>query len=279
MTLNRRLVLGAGAALVAAKASTSGASAAPPGEIVVTIGTTDAAPPASDATAWSAYEARLRERLADAGGGRVDDAGARAAFALTNSARVAAGASSLAWHGELAEAARAHAGDLVKRGYVEHLSPEGFDPSHRFWLLSRTTIGSPSENIAYHRAEGPAATPDELLQQWRRSPGHWGNLRRASHTHAAFALLRTPGRAWLVGLFAHPLATLAEPLPFRAQGPEVGRALRGLSSELRPRLAIPQGSRMGEVAGAPPVMQITAIRAEATGQFDVIGGPIFLAAT
>lgn len=273
MTLSRRLVLGAGAALAATRAL------AAPGEVVVTIGATDAAPPASDAAAWSAYEARLRERLADAGGGKPDEAGARTAFALTNTARTAAGAPILTWHDELAETARAHAGDLAKRNYVEHLSPEGFDPSHRFWLLGRTTIGSPSENIAYHRAEDPPATPGQLFQQWRRSPGHWGNLVRPSHTHAAFALVRQPGRAWLVGLFAHPLTTLAEPLPFRAQGPEIGRALRSLSSELRPRLAIPQGSRMGQVAGAPPVMQITAIRMEPSGQFDVIGGPIFLAAT
>ena len=45
--------------------------------------------------------------------------------------------------------------EWAARAYVEHLSPEGFDPSHRFWLLGRTTIGSPSENIAYHRGAGP----------------------------------------------------------------------------------------------------------------------------
>src|SRR5688572_21532215 len=95
--------------------------------------TTDAAPPASDASAWSHYEARLRARLADAGGGHFDEAAGQAALEATNRARAAAGAPAVVWHDELAQAARAHAADLAQRAYVEHLSPEGFDPSHRFW--------------------------------------------------------------------------------------------------------------------------------------------------
>jgi uncharacterized protein YkwD len=238
--------------------------------------TTDAAPPASDAKAWSAYEARLRARLADAGG--RDDAAARAALAATNAARSAAGAGSLEWHEELAAAARAHAGDLAARGYFEHLSPEGFDPSHRFWLLGRTTIGSPSENIVYHRGAGPAASAGELLERLRKSPGHWRNLLRPSHSHAAYAVVRGDDRAWMVGLYARPVATLPEPLPFHAHGADIAKALRSVPSEHRPRLSVPQGSRLGTVEGTPPVMQITAIRREEGGAIDVVGGPIFLAA-
>lgn len=235
------------------------------------------APSAADAAAWSRYEGRLRSRLADAGGGAFDDAGARHMLELTNRARAAAGSPPLAWLDELAQTASAHAADLVKRGYVEHLSPEGFDPSHRFWLLGRTTIGSPSENIAYHRGEAAPAPPAQLLGIWRGSPGHWRNLLRPSHTHAGFGLVRTRGHAWLVGLFARPLAMLTEPLPFHARGPDLGQALRSLPADLRPRLSIPQGSRLGTVAGPPPVLQITAIRRIDTGAFDIIGGPIFLA--
>lgn len=239
---------------------------------------TDAAPPASDARAWAAYEARLRERLADAGGHRFDDASAHIALDATNAVRRTAGAPPVEWHEELAAAARAHAGDLAARGYVEHLSPEGFDPSHRFWLLGRTTIGSPSENIAYHRAAGPPATSTALLQRWKKSPGHWRNLLRASHTHAAYGVVRGRDRVWMVGLYARPVATLPEPLPFHAHGPEIARALRAVPGEHRPRLSVPQGSRLGKIEGTPPVMQITAIRRVDTGAFDVVGGPIFLAA-
>lgn len=239
---------------------------------------TDAAPPASDAQAWSAYEARLRARVADAGGQRFDAAAGEAALAATNAARAAAGAGPLTWHDELAAAARAHAGDMAARGYVEHLSPEGFDPSHRFWLLGRTTIGSPSENIAYHRGAGPPAAAADLVLRWRRSPGHWRNLLRPSHTHAAYGVVRARNRVWMVGLYARPVASLPEPLPFRAAGPQVARALQAVPREHRPRLSPPQGSRLGRVEGAPPVMQITAIRRLETGSFDVVGGPIFLTA-
>ena len=237
----------------------------------------DAAPPASDDAAWRAYEALLRARLSDAGGGRFDEAGAQQAFALTNAARRAAGAPAVEWHAELEAAARAHAGDLRRRSYVEHLAPEGFDPSHRFWLIGRTTIGSPSENIAFHRGHGPPATPAHLIDRLRRSPGHWANLLRGTHTHAACALVRDRTRAWLVSLYARPVAALPDPLPFRAEGPDIARALRSLPADLRLRLAVPQGSRLGTVAGAPPVMQLTAIRRSDPGRIDVIGGPIFLA--
>jgi uncharacterized protein YkwD len=242
----RRGVVGAGLALTGALAAPACAEVA-----------MDAAPPATDAAAWTRYEGRLRARMADAGGEHFDEASARAALQATNAARRSAGAPAVAWHEELAAAARAHAGDLAARNYVEHLSPEGFDPSHRFWLLGRTTIGSPSENIAYHRGLGPPAPAEELLLRWKNSPGHWRNLLRPSHTHAAYGVVRGRDRVWMVGLYARPVASLAEP---------------------RPRVAAPQGSRAGKAAGAPPVMQITAIRRVEATVFDVVGGPIFVAA-
>jgi uncharacterized protein YkwD len=264
VSLTRRSAVGAGLAALAVPAAADHLR--------------DAAPPASDAAAWSAYEARLRARLDDAGGGRFDEAGARQALALTNHARGDAGAASVAWHDELAAAARAHAADLAQRRYVEHLSPEGFDPGHRLWLVGRTTVGSPSENIAYHAGRGAPATAKQLFELWRSSSGHWENLRRNSHTHVGYGLARTRGHAWLVGLYARPLAALAEPLPFHARGPQVGRALAGLPHELRPGVAVPQGSRLGDVVGTPPVMQITAVR-RMEKRFAIIGGPVFLAAT
>lgn len=262
MRVTRRAALAAGLATFAVPAAADGIR--------------DAAPPATDVAAWRAYEARLRARMADAGGGRFDQTAARAAFDLGNAARRAAGAPPLEWHEDLAQAARAHAGDLARRGYVEHLSPEGFDPSHRFWLLARRTIGSPSENIGYH--SGAPVGADHFLRTWRRSPGHWANLLRATHSHGGYAFVRGPRQAVAVGLYCRPLAELDEPLPFQATGPDIARALRNLSAELRPRLAVPQGSRLGRVEGAPPVMQITALRRVDVGRADVIGGPIFLAA-
>ncbi|WP_293677315.1 CAP domain-containing protein [uncultured Phenylobacterium sp.] len=268
MSLTRRATLAAGLATAAS------ASAAPQVTVVLAQ---DEAPPASDIEAWSSYEARLRARLADGGGGRFDDDGARAALVFANRARAAAGAGPLTWHDELAQSARAHGGDLARRGTVEHLSPEGFDPSHRLWLIGRTTIGSPSENLAYHHRAGPPATPARLVEQWRKSPdGHWQNLLRETHTHAAFALLRGRDQALLVGLFLRPVAALAEPLPFLAKGDEIAQAIRGIDPDLSPRLGAPQGVRRGVGATARRVMQISAVRRGPGGQPDYIGGPVFL---
>ncbi|TAL34186.1 CAP domain-containing protein [Phenylobacterium sp.] len=262
MSLARRTVLGAALSACAAPALA---------QVV-----TDSAPAATDPAAWTAYETRLRARLDDIGGGRADPATGRAMLDLTNRIRRDAGSPPVIWHDELAASALAHAGDLAQRSYVEHLSPEGFDPSHRLWLLGRTTIGSPSENIAYHR--GPPTSAGQMLQRLKGSTGHWKNLLRPTHTHAGYAFVTRGERYWLVGLYARPLAALSEPLPFRAQGPAIRRALTSLSSEHRPRLAIPQGSRLGKVAGAPPVMQITALRPADDGRYDIVGGPIFIAA-
>ena len=234
-----------------------------------------AAPSAADVRLWTAYEARLRARLADAGGGTFD-AAAREALDLTNVARRRAGAGSLAWHDDLAATARAHAADLTRLAYVEHVTAEGFDPSHRFWLLARRTIGSPSENIAYHRGPKPASIP-QLMNLLRASPKHWANALRRTHTHAGFGLVRRGDRNYLVGLYARPLTELADPLPFRAGRADLARAFRELAPELRPRLAVPQGAALGKVEGGPPVMQIAAARHLGGPSYELIGGPIFLA--
>lgn len=243
------------------------------GRVIADVAT-DAAPDAADVDAWSRYEARLRARLADTGGGRFDAAASQAILQLTNRARAERGAPALTWHEDLAATARAHAGDLSARSYVEHLSPEGFDPSHRFWLLGRTTIGSPSENIAYHR--GGPADPARLFQRWRQSEGHWRNLLRPDHTHVGYAWVARGDRVWLVGLYARPLARLPDPLPFRAKAGEIRRAMASIAAELSPNLAVPQGSRLGRVSGRLPVMQLTAIRRGAGARVDVVGGPVFL---
>ncbi|RAK50848.1 CAP domain-containing protein [Phenylobacterium deserti] len=191
---------------------------------------------ARPAATWSAYYTRLTARLADAGGGRFDAASARALLERSNAARAAAGAGSLIWHDELARTARAHAADLAQRVYVEHLSPERFDPTDRLNLIGRTTLGSTSENIAYHRGEQPG-TPDRLFAIWRRSPPHWTNLLRRKHTHAGFAVVRKADRVYAVGLYARPDGVLAEAVPF-----EVGDAgllagpVSGLAVGLRPQV-------------------------------------------
>jgi uncharacterized protein YkwD len=175
--------------------------------------------------AWLSYEVRLRARAADCGGGRFDAATERALLGLTNQVRAAAGVGALAWNGELAATARAHAGDLAQRRYVEHLSPEGFDPTDRLGLLARRTIASTSENIAFHRGrkiDGAA----HMMGIWRASPPHWGNLLTERYSHAGFGVAGLDERVYAVGLYAKLSGTLSADLPFHL--PDVAALLSSL---------------------------------------------------
>ncbi len=166
------------------------------------------------AGAWLAYEARLRNRLVDAGGGRFEAPKARQLWTLTNAARAADGLQSCGWSDDLALTARAHAADLADRQYVEHQTPEGFDPTHRLGVLARRMIGSASENIAYRQA--PAAPSAEyLMGLWRDSPRHWRNVLTPTHAQVGFGVVTRGEHTYAVGLYAHPDGELAAPLPFK----------------------------------------------------------------
>jgi uncharacterized protein YkwD len=234
----------------------------------------DRAPPAADPEPWIAYERRLQARLRDAGGGRFNAEAERAVLAATNRVRVAGGVGPLAWDDELALAARAHAADLARRDVVAHVSDEGFDPNHRFWLLARRTAGSPSENIAFHRGSAPAS-PAHLMEIWRKSPQHWTNLLRRSHTHAAFGLVRAADRTYLVGLYQAPAARFTAPVPFRPDSEaQMKAALAGLPAGFRAHMEPPEG--MTSRAGLMRVVQAVVRRDMGQGRYLVNGGPIFI---
>ncbi|WP_312163566.1 CAP domain-containing protein [Phenylobacterium sp.] len=235
--------------------------------------------------AWLGYEARLGRRLQDAGGGRFQAATERELLALTNTARRAAGAASCGWNEELARVARAHAADLAGRGYVEHLSPEGFDPTHRVGLLARRMIGSASENIAFRRAGDPTSAA-ELMGIWRRSTPHWTNLLRPRHAQAGFGVVAKGERTYAVGLYARPDGALGAPLPFRLAGEgDLSSALRETSPHFESyALADPldEAAARARLEGAaagplpPGVYQLRPRRRMDAGRYQVLWGPIFV---
>lgn len=94
----------------------------------------------------------------------------RSLFCLTNLHRVRSGVAALNVDTRLATAARAHSADMSARGFFDHTTPEGADPSAR-----AAAFGYPfgaGENIATN-TEGTAL---KLFQQWRDSPGHNQNM-------------------------------------------------------------------------------------------------------
>ncbi|HEX2559696.1 CAP domain-containing protein [Phenylobacterium sp.] len=233
---------------------------------------------------WIDYEARLQARLTDTGGGFFQLGVAEALLEATNAARRGAGRTTLAWSDELALAARAHAADLAARRYVEHVSPEGFDPSHRVSILSRRILASASENIAV-RTGGAPPTAADLLGVWRKSPPHWTGLMKPTHTHAAFGVVQAGLRTIAVGLYARPDGALERPLPFRLRDEaELARAIASAPPELRDfeltdpqnerRLAGPFTAGVGFELG-PAVYQLRPHR-RVQGGIQILWGPIFV---
>jgi hypothetical protein len=96
---------------------------------------------------------------------------------------------------------------------VEHLSPEGFDPTDRLGLVARRTIGSASENITFHRG-GKVDGAGDLMRNWRSSPPHWSNLLNPRYSHAGFGVVRSGDQVYAVGLYAKLDGTLSADLPF-----------------------------------------------------------------
>ncbi|KRB40935.1 MAG: CAP domain-containing protein [Pseudomonadota bacterium] len=241
-----------------------------------------AMPAGGDTAGWLSYEARLRDRLADAGGGRFEQVTERQLHTLTNGARASSGAAACGWSNELALTARAHAADLAQRGYVEHLAPEGFDPTHRVGLLARRMIGSASENIAYRRAPSPPSA-DDLMGIWRKSEPHWLNLLRPNHAQVGFGVVTRGERTYAVGLYAHPDGDLGAPLPFKIEGAaDLSSVLAQASPRIesfaltdpldeRARLAVAQDEAL-----TPGVYQLRPRRHLDSRRYQILWGPIFV---
>ena len=235
-----------------------------------------AGPPSADA--WIAYEARLRARAGDAGGGRFDGATERNLHALTNRARTGGGADALTWDAELAATARAHAADLAQRRYVEHLSPEGFDPTDRLGLVARRTIGSASENITYHRG-GKIDGAGDLMRNWRSSPPHWSNLLNPRYSHAGFGVVRIVDQVYAVGLYAKLNGTLAADLPFHlADTTALLSNLKGMPAGVASFWLEDQVRKTGRrgMRAPPGVYRLRIDLPMADATYDELYGPIFV---
>jgi uncharacterized protein YkwD len=130
-----------------------------------------AAAPAGASAACAGADVQLGRSFANDAPGSTDVAAAEhATLCLLNEYRVSRGAAPLILDLRLGRAARAHAEDMVARGYFAHDTPEGLGPGER-----AAKQGFPSgvgENIAY----SSDVTPQSMFEQWRTSPGHDRNM-------------------------------------------------------------------------------------------------------
>lgn len=189
---------------------------------------------AAPAAPWIAYERRLRGLLADPPGGDFDADFEAALYDLNNLFRRREGPAPLAWDEGLRLAARAHAADIAVTGVFEHMTREGFSPAGRVGLLARDLVGAPGENIAMRRNANSAVTYDQVMNQWKTSPGHRANLLARGFTHVGYGVFRAGQRVIAVGAYAEVAARLAGPAPLRvASTDEIARTLSNATPAIR----------------------------------------------
>lgn len=239
---------------------------------------------AEPAERWIAYEARLRARLDDAGGGRFEPLFADELLALNNRFRRDQGLIALQFDDELTRAAQAHAADMIGRDYFSHPSLEGFVHGDRCGLLSRRLAGAFGENIAYQG--GGFADPNDIFSSWRDNPGHRANMLTPEYSHAGHGVVRN-GRVWMaVAVFCEADARLARPLPFRCDSDAIRASVTGATPALATyRISSPNGAPppVSYPANGPaPSLSAGASRLRpmkplGDGAFEITWGPIFVA--
>lgn len=163
---------------------------------------------------WLAYDRRLRRQLAESRGD-FDPDFETDLHDLGDIFRRGRGLSELAPDPGLTLAARAHAADIARTGVFDHMTREGFGPAARVGLLARDLIGAPAENIAERLNADGAVRPDQIMGQWKTSPGHRANLLAPGFTHVGFGVLRQGREVIALGVYAEVSARLAAPAPLR----------------------------------------------------------------
>jgi hypothetical protein len=113
------------------------------------------------------------------------------------------------------------------------MTREGFGPAARVGLLARDLVGAPAENIAERLNAAGAVRPDQIMGQWKTSPGHRANLLAPASPMSAMACCARVREVIAVGAYAEVSARLAVPAPLRVS---VGRRHRPALSNATPRI-------------------------------------------
>lgn len=141
----------------------------------------------------------------------------REIFELTNRERRRyQGTGPLQPEATLADIARAHSEDMLRRGFFSHQNPDGRTPFDRMAAGHRRLVGLAGENIwlgsGYSRV-GPRSLAEEVMRNWTDSPGHRENILRPEFTHLGVGVVWRGGEVRATQLFATVVGYVAQPVP------------------------------------------------------------------
>ena len=136
----------------------------------------------------------------------AEELGSRA-LELANAARTKAGLPALAPSAVLDEAARAHAEDMLERGFYDHVTPEGRTARDRYEAAGGAPWAVSGENIA--RCTGCPTPPgpervEAFHTGWMQSPGHRENVLSPGYERFGFAVVGAEDETYAVQTFAGP---------------------------------------------------------------------------
>jgi len=103
---------------------------------------------------------------------------------LTNSERIKAGLSPLAFNATLSLIAEAKAKDMIARQYFAHMSPSGIDVSGL-----AVEYGYQYKNIGENLALGDFENSKDVVDGWMNSPGHRANILNTDFTQIGVAAI------------------------------------------------------------------------------------------
>jgi len=132
-------------------------------------------------------------------------------FVLSNRERVRRSLRAVQHHAQLDQTAAHHSIDMARRGYFDHLDPEGRGPQDRMRLLCPELIGGVGENLALISAEHEESLARSVVSGWMNSRGHRENLLTPTHTHMGIQLLQIGSQVYATQLFTGMVAELLEP--------------------------------------------------------------------
>jgi uncharacterized protein YkwD len=196
---------------------------------------------------------------------------------LTNQVRQKYARPNLEIDSKLRQIATRHSWDMLEKGYMDHISPDGVGPAQRVGKQHRRLFGLTGENVAsIDSPPGPTRQMAErFVESWMNSPGHRRNILSADYNRMATGCYQQQNGAQderrCTQLFVQAYALAEQDIP------ETVTAGQTLTLRIRPLPGLALPTRLVQVNlrnGAEPASApLTASGDVAVGQITLHGPP------
>ncbi len=152
-----------------------------------------------------------------------------AIFEATNAQRQRHDRDRLQSEDRLADIARGHSEAMLRRGFFDHVDPDGLHPADRVAHHHRTLVGTSGENLwtgtgfEIRSRQDAEEMAERIVDGWMNSRGHRENILRPEFDYLGVGVVVEDRELRATQVFAHVVARLDAPLPEHLR---VGATLR-----------------------------------------------------